>query len=105
MQLIAVHTSVATRDDARRIARSLVERGLAACAQIGPIESFYVWKGTVQEEPEWRVVLKTTRAQYAAVEAAIRELHAYELPEVLAHPIEQVFPPYGAWVEAGSRGL
>jgi len=71
---IAVVTTVASRDDARRLALALVERKLAACAQVSAIESIYPWKGVVQEEPEFRLLLKTTEARYAAIEAAIREL-------------------------------
>ena len=103
-KLIAVYTTVATREDARRMAKVLVERRLAACAQISEIESFYGWKGTVQNEPEGRVLFKTTAGKYAAVEAAIRELHTYELPAIHALEIEHVYPPYAAWIEDGSSG-
>ena len=104
MKLIAVVTTVARRDDARRMARALVERKLAACAQISGIESFYSWHGAVQDEPEWRILFKTTAGSYAAVEAAIRELHPYELPAIHAVHIEHVFAPYADWVEKGSTG-
>ncbi len=104
MKLIAVYTTVATLEDARRIAKVLVERKLAACAQITAIESFYAWNGAVQDAPEWRVLFKTTTAQYAAVEAAVRDLHTYELPALYAVAIEHSFAPYAAWVEEGSCG-
>lgn len=104
MKLLAVFTTVATRDEARLMARALVERKLAACAQISEIESFYSWEGAVRNEPECRILFKTTAAQYAAVEDAIRELHSYELPAIHALAIEQVYGPYGAWIEEGSSG-
>ena len=104
MKLITVYTSVATQDDARRMARAVVERKLAACAQVCAIESFYVWQGETRNEPEWRVAFKTTADRYGELESAIRELHPYELPDIHAVPIEQVWAEYGAWVEAGSRG-
>jgi periplasmic divalent cation tolerance protein len=104
MKLIAVYTTVATLQDARRIAQALVERRLAACAQISEIESFYVWNGVVHHEPERRIVFKTTADRYAAVESAIRELHPYELPAIHAVPIEHASSQYAAWVEEGSRG-
>jgi periplasmic divalent cation tolerance protein len=103
MQLIAVYTTVASVDDARRIARTLVERKLAACAQIAPIESFYAWKGAVQNEAEFRILFKTSAARYAAVETAIRELHPYELPAIHAVALAQVYEPYAAWVAQGIR--
>lgn len=96
--LLAVFTTTASREDARRIASALVERGLVACAQLSDIESVYRWKGSLQQEPECRLMLKTTAARYAAVEAAIRELHAYELPAVFAVPVTQAFGSYAAWV-------
>jgi periplasmic divalent cation tolerance protein len=86
------------------MARSLVERRLAACAQVSQIESFYVWDGAVQHEPEYRVLFKTTAARYAEVEVAIRELHSYELPAIHAYGFEQVYPPYAEWVVQNSRG-
>lgn len=104
MRLLAVYTTVATVEDARALALSLVERRLAACAQIEPIESIYAWKGAVEQEPEYRILFKTTAARYEAVEAAIRSLHPYELPAIHAVPLEHAFPPYAAWVEEGSRG-
>jgi periplasmic divalent cation tolerance protein len=105
MSLMAVFTTVARRDDACRIARALVERGLVACAQISEIESFYAWGGALQQEPEFRLLLKTTAARYAAVEAVVREMHPYELPAIHAVTLDPVYPPYATWVEtAVARG-
>ncbi len=104
MKLIAVHTTLPTKEDAQRMAKALVQRKLAACAQISEIESFYIWEGAVKHEPEWRILFKTTDERYAAVEAAIRELHTYELPAIHAVAIGRVYTPYSAWVEKGSSG-
>jgi periplasmic divalent cation tolerance protein len=98
---IAVVTTVGSLAEAQAMARTLVERRLAACAQISEIESFYRWQGAVQDDKEFRVLFKTTRARYAAVEAAIRELHSYELPAIHALAFEQVYAPYAAWIEEG----
>jgi periplasmic divalent cation tolerance protein len=99
---IAVFTTVGSEDEAKRIARALVERKLAACVQISRIESFYQWKGAVQNEPEYRLLVKTVDERYAAVEAAIRELHSYELPAIHACAIDRTFAPYGAWIVENS---
>ena len=104
MKLLAVHTTVGRREDAQRLARALVERRLATCAQISEIESFYVWQGALQQEVEFRLLLKTTEDRYPAVEAALRELHPYELPAIHAVAVERAYAPYGAWVEEGSCG-
>ena len=95
---IAVVTTVASRDEARKLALALVDRKLAACAQISAIESIYPWKGVIQEEPEFRLLLKTTEARYAAIEAAIRELHPYELPAIHAFAFAHVDAAYAAWI-------
>lgn len=101
---IAVVTTVGTRADAERLAHTLVERRLAACAQIEPIDSFYVWDGALQHDAECRVLFKTTRERYDAVEAAIRELHPYELPAIHAVAFERAYAPYVAWIESHCNG-
>lgn len=98
MTPIAVITTVATREQARDMARALVAQQLAACAQISEIESFYTWNGAVQHEPEFRILFKTVAAHYPAVEAAIRARHPYELPAIHAIPMAQVYAPYAGWI-------
>lgn len=98
--LIAVVTTVATREDARRLARALVERRLAACVQLSDIESFYAWDGALQQEGEVRLLCKTTAGRWAAVEAALRELHPYALPAIHALALDPVHGPYADWVRA-----
>jgi periplasmic divalent cation tolerance protein len=104
MKYIAVSTTTGTEEEARRLARGLVERRLAACAHVDAIESHYLWNGAVQNDKEWRVVFKTTAARYAAVEQAIKELHSYELPAIYATELVQVYAPYAAWLDANSAG-
>jgi len=103
MTCIAITTTVATRADAQRLAHALVEARLAACAQIAAIESVYTWKDAVQQEPELRVVFKTTNALREAAIAAIAEHHPYEIPEIHAEALAHVHEPYAAWVEASVR--
>lgn len=100
MKAIAVVTTVATRDEARAMAARLVGQGLAACAQISEIESFYRWQGELQHEPEFRILFKTLDAHYAAVEAAIRAQHSYALPAIHAFALEHVSAAYGEWIES-----
>ena len=101
MKLLAVYTNLASHEAARRMARALVERKLAACAQIGEIESFYAWQGEMANDREFRILFKSTQARYPALEAAIRELHDYELPAIHAVALERVEPAYGRWIEEG----
>jgi periplasmic divalent cation tolerance protein len=97
---IQVTTTVATRADADRIARALVERGLAACVQVaGPIASTYRWKGAIETAEEWLCFAKTRRERYADVESAIRELHPYEVPEIVAVAIVAGSADYLRWID------
>jgi periplasmic divalent cation tolerance protein len=96
--LLAVFTTVATLEDAERMARALVERRLAACVQIDAIRSVYRWQAQVQQNCEQRLMCKTTAARYPALQAAIRELHSYELPAIHALAVAQAWGPYADWV-------
>jgi periplasmic divalent cation tolerance protein len=98
--LLAVFTTVATLEDAERMARALVERRLAACVQIQAIQSVYRWQGQVQLDCEQGLMCKTSAERYPALEAAIRELHGYELPAIHALRVDQAWAPYAAWVRA-----
>jgi len=93
-----VLTTTATREDAGKIARALVERRLAACVNLVPIESVYRWKDAVESAEEWLLVIKTTAAAYDHVHAAIKELHTYDLPECVLLPIENGSEDYLAWI-------
>ncbi|HET9199176.1 MAG TPA: divalent-cation tolerance protein CutA [Solirubrobacterales bacterium] len=96
---VQVLTTVGSEEEAGRIARLLVERRLAACVQVvGPIVSRYRWRGAVEEEREWQLLAKTTRAAYEPVEAAIREVHSYDEPEIVAVPIVAGSAGYLAWI-------
>jgi periplasmic divalent cation tolerance protein len=98
MTTIAVLTTIDSLEQARAISMALVERKLAACVQISAIESFYAWEGSTQDDQEFRVMAKTTEKCYRGVEAAIRELHTYELPAMYAFGMTHVFEPYAEWV-------
>jgi periplasmic divalent cation tolerance protein len=93
-----VLTTTATREDAGKIARALVERRLAACVNLVAIESVYRWKDAVESAEEWLLVIKTTAAAYDHVHAAIKELHTYDLPECVLLPIESGSEEYLAWI-------
>ncbi len=96
---IQVVTTVENRDDAQRIARAVVEKRLAACAQVvGPVTSTYWWKGRIEEAEEWQCFLKTREDRFDALEQAIREIHPYEVPEIISMPLVQVSPAYREWL-------
>jgi periplasmic divalent cation tolerance protein len=86
---------------AERIARALVERGLAACCNlVGGVRSIYRWQGAIEEAAEVLLVLKTTAARQAELEAAVCALHPYDVPEFVALTASHVAPAYLRWLQA-----
>ena len=91
-------------ETARRIGTALVERRLAACANVFPgIWSTYHWQGSIEVEDEVPLVVKTREDLFEALAEAVRELHPYDVPSVLGHPVAHVNAEYEAWVEAETR--
>lgn len=89
---------------ADRIALALVEQGLAACVnRLAPVSSVYRWQGNVERATEVPLLIKTTRERYGSVEQAIRHLHPYELPEIIALPIVAGHAAYLRWLEGETQ--
>jgi len=86
--------------EAGKIGRALVEARLAACANIlqGPVRSIYRWKGSIESAREVLIMLKTSRKRFAALEKEIRRLHSYDMPEIIALPIERGSRAYLRWL-------
>jgi periplasmic divalent cation tolerance protein len=96
---IQVSTTTEKREDAERIAAALVESRLAACVQIlGPMTSTYRWKGRIETAGEWLCLAKSRRENYGALEEAIRKLHPYETPEIVATDITAGSRDYLGWL-------
>jgi periplasmic divalent cation tolerance protein len=101
METLIVLTTVGNRDAALKIARELVDARLAACVNVlAECTSVYRWQGKIEEAHEIPLLIKTRREVYAELEAAIRRLHPYELPEIIAVPVERGLPAYLQWVTA-----
>lgn len=95
-----VTTTFPDQATAERVATLLVEERMAACAQVlGPVSSTYRWQGRLERATEWYCHLKTTAARLPALQARIRELHPYEVPEIIAVPILQGDSDYLKWIE------
>jgi len=96
---LVVMTTVGTEEEASRLARELVCRRHAACVNRVPgIKSTYRWQGKVCSDTEYLLVIKTLESEYPAVEATIRELHSYELPEILAFPVARGEAGFLGWL-------
>lgn len=97
--LIKIITTTSSRDEAEKIGSVLVEEGLAACCQVsGPILSIYPWKGIIERNEEWMLVIKTIKDMYGACEKRIEEMHSYECPQIVAFNAEAVYRPYMDWI-------
>lgn len=98
---LIVFVTVPSRDDGERIADAVVGERLAACVNIiGPIRSIYRWQGEIARDDEHLLLIKTTRARYADLEARVRALHTYEVPEVVALPIAMGSAAYLEWIKS-----
>ena len=97
---IQVFTTVEKKEDAKRIAKILLENRLAACVQIvGPIESMYWWKEKIEEATEYLIIIKSRDALYEKLEKAIRENHPYEVPEIIVSEIKKGYKEYISWID------
>ncbi len=104
MSVLLVLTNLPDRAAAEKLADALIEKQLAACVNIlAPCRSVYRWKGALQHEEEHPLLIKTTAERYAALQQAIRAGHPYELPEIIAVPIEHGLPEYLEWVSAETK--
>ncbi len=97
---ITVFCTVPNQEDAIRIARTLVEEKLAACCNIVPgLTSLYFWKGEICQDPELLLIIKTMESAFDALKERIRQLHPYDVPEIIALPIIKGHQAYLNWVE------
>jgi periplasmic divalent cation tolerance protein len=103
--VVLVLTTIAADADATAIARTLVDERLAACVNILPVmTSVYRWKSTIEQDREQQLVMKTTAERLPVLEARLRQLHPYELPEFLILPTSGGSSEYLAWVAAEVKG-
>jgi periplasmic divalent cation tolerance protein len=91
-------TTTPNRDEAHLIAKLLIDEKLAACVQLLPIESFYVWQGETQNEAEILLLVKTRSALFETAIARIKAVHSYTVPEIVAMPFAAGFPEYLNWI-------
>jgi periplasmic divalent cation tolerance protein len=99
MPILIVLSTFPDKDTAQRIARALVEDGLVACVNVLPgVQSIYRWEDRVEAAEEVLAVMKTTEEAYPRLEARLKELHPYEVPEIIALPVERAEAAYAKWV-------
>jgi len=99
-----VFVMAANEDEAGRIAQALVEERLAACVNIvGPVHSVYRWRGMIESASEYMLVIKTSMRHFSKLERKVRELHSYEVPEIIAVTLAAGSKPYLAWLAESTR--
>ncbi|MDO4795791.1 MAG: divalent-cation tolerance protein CutA [Brachymonas sp.] len=103
-ELLLLVTTVDDEVQARNMARSVVEQGLAACVQIARIDSVYRWEGVVQEAAEWQLSCKVAPAHAQILWQALLAMHPYEVPMLYALPVAQVHQAYAQWVAMSGAG-
>jgi len=102
--MLVVFSTVGSQEDAERIARTLVEERLAACVSIVPgLTSLYWWEGKISRDPEVLLIIKTSEQAYERLETRLREIHPYQVPEIVALRAERVYEGYMEWLEGEVR--
>ena len=97
---IQVSTTTGSKEDALKIAKKLLQERLAACIHVGgPITSIYRWEGKTQEDEEWRVTIKSRNDIYERLEKTIKEIHSYEVPEIIGTPLTVGSSEYFEWMD------
>ncbi len=96
---VVVYVTAPSLDEARVLARALVEERLAACVSLLPVQSVYRWQGQVEEAGETLLLIKTGRGRLDALAARVCALHSYAVPEIIALPIVAGWPPYLRWID------
>jgi periplasmic divalent cation tolerance protein len=103
-EFCVVLVTASSEAEATAIAQALVQERLAACVNLVPLRSVYIWQDQLQQEPEWQLLIKTTLDRFSDLEERILALHSYEVPEILAIPIQSGSPSYLAWIGAQVNG-
>lgn len=97
---LVVLVTTPTRDEGERIAKELLEEHLAACVNlVAGVRSFFWWEGTIQDEQESLLVIKSREDRFEALAARVRSLHSYAVPEVIALPVVRGSETYLAWID------
>ncbi len=104
-EISIVLVTAGSEEEAATIGRTLIEERLAACANMVPrIRSIYRWKGKIYDEQEFLIIIKTRTSLFEAVQKRVKELHSYEVPEIVSFPVALGLPQYLEWVQGETAG-
>lgn len=99
MDYLVVITTCGSQDEAENLASQIIKSKLAACVQLSNITSYYIWDGEVNNDPEVKLLIKTRKALYDQLEAMIKNLHSYDVPEIIALPVLSGLKDYLDWID------
>ena len=98
-ETLVVTTTLENREDAENMARHLLQKRLIACAQLSsPVESFYWWKNSIEQQQEFQLVMKSTQVLWDELRDEIEKMHPYDIPEIIATPVSAVSNKYNDWL-------
>ena len=97
---LVVLVTAASEQEAKTLAKELLNKKLAACVNSFPVQSTYLWEGSVQQEQEFQLIIKTSQACFSDLEKAIVSLHSYDVPEIIAIPIIRGSQAYLNWLSS-----
>ena len=103
MKYCLIYITAEDEDEARQIGKTLVKERLAACVNIHPVKSIFRWQGRVEEEGEVAMLVKTKAELADRVIRRVKELHSYEVPDIVSIPIDKGYPDYLKWIEETTR--
>jgi periplasmic divalent cation tolerance protein len=98
-----IYITAEDEDEARQIGKTLVKERLAACVNIHPVKSVFRWQGKIEEEEEVAMLVKTKAELADRVIKRVKELHSYEVPDIISIPIDKGYPDYLKWIEETTR--
>lgn len=94
-----VLVTVSSLSEGEKIATILIQEKLAACINLMPITSFYTWEGKLCQDQEYQLIMKTDLTKFAQLESKIKQLHSYDVPEIIAIPIVKGSESYLTWIK------
>lgn len=100
---VMAYVTAPDRRSAETIARTVLGRRLAACANMAPLDSLYWWRGSLERSKEVLVIFKTRRACVRKLVTAVKAAHPYEIPCIVTYRVDDAFPPYLAWIDQETR--
>lgn len=100
-RFIEIHVTFNKKDEANKILNYLVSNRMAACAQIiGPVNSIFSWKNKIEKEEEWLGIIKTRKSFFYKIEKTVKEMHSYDVPQIIAIPIVKISSDYEKWLSS-----